>query len=157
MKILIPLLLLSFTAFGQEANEKYCKKIITKIDKFNGDTTYISPHAAGFMDPIYFIKKNGETMISMIGSGSTLNIEKEGLIILLKDGTKIERPDMSIDWDSNPPYGWIYSVFFTLTEEEIRLLSNSPISSARMYVYDTDYHEKKSLKQMEYLKCLQNL
>lgn len=63
MKVLFPLLFISFLSFGQEANEKYCKKIITNIDKFTNDTTYTTPHGQGFIDPLYYMKIKGEIAV----------------------------------------------------------------------------------------------
>ena len=161
MKYLFVFLLigLTFNSFGQEANEKYCKKIEVEVDKFTGDTTYTSPHSQGFIDPLFYIKKNGETMVYLKGYGSTVNVGKNGAILLLKDGKKIERANVSIDCDVNGAgaTGFLYTTLFSLTTEEIEMLSNSPVISVRLYIYDMDYNEKRQIKQMEYLRCLQTL
>lgn len=156
MRVLLPLLFISTFSFGQ--NDKYCKKIGIDVDKFTGDTTYTSPHLAGFMDPIFYIKKDGEIMIYILSNGSTANVGEKGAILLLKDGNKIERPEVLIDCKVNSAgAGFDYTTLFTLTEEEIELLSNSPVSAVRLYIYDMDQNEKRQLKQMEYLKCLKTM
>lgn len=159
MKLIIVFLLLSFYSFTQEPNEKYCKKILTDIDKFEGDTTYRSPHKTGFIDPLYYIKSNGLIMMYINVPGSTVNIGEKGVIILLKDGTKIEKPNVSIDCEANVSGapGFVYSALFVLSPKEIESLSKSPVSSVRLYIYDSDLNERRQVKQMEYLRCLREL
>jgi hypothetical protein len=146
-------------SLGQGANEKLCKRIMVEVDKFEGDTTYISQIHRVFIDPLFYIKKNGVTMIYLKFNGSTANVGKKGAILLLKDGNKIKRPDASIDCTANIPGGpgFVYTTLFRPTVEEIKMLSSSSVTSVRLYIYDLNYNEKRQMKQMEYLRCLQNI
>ena len=157
--LIISLILInSFNVFSQEVNEKYCNKIITKTDKFTGETTRQTPHKPGFIDPLFYTKVGERTVIYLKSYGSTPNVGKKGAILLLKDGNKIERPETKVDINVNTGGpGYLMTTMFTLKEDEITLLMNSPVSSVRLYIYDIDFNEKQQLKQMEYLKCLQAL
>lgn len=131
----------------------YCKKIETTTDKFDGKITSRSDYSEG----ISFIKinKNGISQIYMSINeiGSTLNVGKNGLILLLKNGNKIERPNADIDAKVNKGgNGYIYSSFIELTQEEIDLIINNPITDNRLYIYDGEI--KNGAKLSEYLKCL---
>jgi len=131
----------------------YCEDITTETDKFNGDVKTYTPYSEG----IALIKnaKAGKTTIylSINEIGSTLNVGKKGLILLLENGKKIERPDASVDVKvESGGKGYVYSVFITLTQEEIKLLSENSITDNRLYIYDGTI--KNGIKIKEYLKCL---
>ena len=153
----LTLILLSFLSYSQQPNSKYCNKIQMDIDKFEGDTTYRSPHSPGFIDPLYYIKSSGKIAVFIKSWGGRSNVGKKGAILLLKDGSKIERPDAEIDCDVNETQGYLYTTMFFLSDEDLEKLSKSPVSSVRLYIYDSNYNEKRQIKQMEYLRCMRNL
>lgn len=130
----------------------YCKDIETTTDKFNGETTASSDYSEG----IKFLKitKNGSSKIYMAinESGSTLNVGEKGLILLLENGNKIERPNAKIDVDTGSGRNYVYSAFIELTKKEIDLIINNPITDDRLYIYDGEI--KNGAKLSEYLKCL---
>lgn len=130
----------------------YCKDIETKTDKFSGETTASSDYSEG----IKFLKitKNGSSKIYMAinETGSTLNVGEKGLILLLENGNKIERPNAKIDVDTGSGRNYVYSAFIELTEKEVDLIINNPITDDRLYIYDGVI--KNGAKLSEYLKCL---
>lgn len=139
---------------GLDFPEGYlCKYIEETKDKFDNKITYRSPFPA----PIEFIKvKNKEqvfTFMRISVYGSTVNLGKTGVIILLENGEKIEKSDAKIDTDvSNYGKGYDYSAFITLTDEDIMKLKSNLITDVRLYIYDRSIKDGVILK--EYLKCI---
>jgi len=129
----------------------YCKDIETSTDKFSGETTASSDFSEG----IKFIKstKAGVSKIYMAINepGSTLNVGKKGLTLLLENGKKIERPNAKIDVEVGGS-NYVYSAFIELTKAEIDLIIKNPITDNRLYIYDGEI--KNGAKLSEYLKCL---
>ncbi|WP_445749912.1 hypothetical protein [Polaribacter sp.] len=131
----------------------YCKKIETTTDKFDGKTT----SRTGYSEGISFIKvtKDGSSKIYMSVNeiGSTINVGKKGLILLLENGKKIERPNADLDTKVNKGgRGYVYSAFIELTQAEIDLIIENKITDNRLYIYDGEI--KNGQKLSEYLKCL---
>ena len=79
---------------------------------------------------------------------------KKGLILILANGKKIERPEASIDLDANLKGGssFKYNAAITLTPAEIKMLTESPMTDKRLYIFDDTFPE--GTKLMELLKCL---
>ncbi len=153
---LLSIILSCFYCTAQEVDEKLCAKIEVRVDKFDGDTTYTTPYKPGYMDLIHFVKTNGITFMSLKAYGSTLNVGKEGVIILLADGTKIEKPEAKIDADVNTSTsgGWDYSAFVRLDDSDIEKLTKSTVTDFRLYIYDSKVLPKKAALYQQYLKCL---
>lgn len=85
--------------------------------------------------------------------GSTINVNITGVIILLNNGDKIERPEAKIDSKvSRNGSGYTYSAFISLSPAEIEKLSQNIITDVRLYIYDSTI--KKGKKLQEYLKCI---
>ena len=129
----------------------YCRDIKTETDKFTGETSATSDYSEG----ISFIKitKEGTSRIYLTinESGSTLNVGKKGLILLLENDKKIERPNAKIDVESGRS-NYVYSAFIELTKAEIDLIKENNIIADRLYVYDGEI--KNGAKLGQYLKCL---
>lgn len=131
----------------------YCKDIETTTDKFNGSTR----SSSDVSDGITFIKvteDNSSTIyMSVREGGITMNVGEKGLILLLENGKKIERPEAEIDVKVNTvTSGYIYSAFISLSKEEIQLIIENPLTANRLYIYDGEI--KSGEKLSEYLKCL---
>lgn len=133
----------------------YCEDIETTTDKFTGEIKSVTPYSEG----VRFIKvvKDGKTSIyfTMNETGSTPNVGKTGLILLLENGKRIDRPAEPIDVKVNEAKGgspYVYSVFMLLTPTEINLLKENAITDNRLYIYDGTIENGKKLK--EYLICL---
>ncbi|RRG24815.1 hypothetical protein DWB61_02055 [Ancylomarina euxinus] len=140
----------------KENIEDYCNSIIVEKDKFTNKTKYHSP----YINPISFLRVQTDSSItnymSIQVSGSTINVGIKGVIILFKDGTKIERPNVEVDSKvSRNGGGFTYSAFFNLEKEEIETLSQKIISDVRLYIYDSEI--KDGIKYQEYLKCIEKM
>ena len=131
----------------------YCDDIEVKKDKFNGEIKYTTPIKSG----ITFIKieKNGHSTIymSIYEHGSTLNVGKSGLILLLENGKKISKPNAKIDVDV-ATNGYRYNAFIRLNENDINLLKKYKITDDRLYIYDGTISGEAGNLIKEYLKCL---
>jgi len=130
----------------------YCKGIKTTIDKFDGEKTIRSDYSEGISFTKFISKGTFRTYISVRGFGSTISIGKKGLILLLKNGKKIVRADAEIEISVGTGDSYNYSAFTELTNEEIDLIINNPITDKRLYIYDGQI--KNGVKLSEYLKCM---
>lgn len=133
----------------------YCKKITTSFDKFTNETK-LTAHYKN-VDFLKITKNNvSRYYMSIRTSGSTVSVNEKGLIILLENGKRLEKPNATIDVDVNTTgYGnaYLYSTFINLTESDIKILLTNKITDARLYIYDTDLKESGEALT-EYLKCL---
>lgn len=129
----------------------YCKDITTTTDKFTGESRSTTEYSEGIL--LMKTVKDGSSKIylKINEPGSTLNVGKKGLILLLENGKKIERPNAKIDVEVNSG-SYVYSAFIELTDSEIKLLKENAITDNRLYIYDGTI--KKGKKIIEYLKCL---
>jgi hypothetical protein len=127
----------------------FCKKIESDKDKFSGITTHRSP----LLDVLSFSKSKGVTYLRIDIPGSTLNYNTKGVILLLSDGSKINKPNEKIDVDYNN--GYRYSAFIALSKIEIDKIIKNPISDVKLYIYDFEIVDKQ--KYSEYLKCLSKM
>jgi hypothetical protein len=129
-----------------------CNQISQKVDKFDGVITLNSPYE----EPISFTKKIKGTDTTIYCSISISRNEiytGKGLIILLNDGNKIERPEEKVDYKLNSSSnGFEHSVFFRLSKEEILKLKTSEITDVKMYVLDFTIANGNTIK--EYLNCI---
>lgn len=132
----------------------YCRNIEVKGDKFTGDTTYMTPAASGFS--FMKVKKGKNVTIYMNKNepGSTLNVGKKGIILLLENNKRLEKPDIELDVKAGSGSSYVYSAFFELTEADIKLLTENAITDSRLYIYDGKVRDGDGKKIMEYLKCL---
>lgn len=130
----------------------YNEYIEMRVDKFTGDTTFSSIPSDG----ISFIKvKNGTKSaiyLSIKKTGTTISIGEKGLIILLENKLKIEKPNEKIDVKPGYKSYYDYSAFVELTSSDIKYLTQHSMTDARLYVYDRTIQNGPTLK--EYLKCL---
>ena len=81
------------------------------------------------------ITKDGKsnTYMSVNELGSTINVGKKGLILLLENGKKIELPNAEIHAKVHKGRrGYVYSAFIELIKEDIDLIINNPITDNRL-------------------------
>ena len=132
----------------------YCQEIEVSVDKFTGETNYQTPLERSYS--FTKVKKGNESRIYMRVEGSSLSLvsNAKGLILLLENGFKIEKPDIEIGIDVHPLMKGYYQyiAFFELNSSDIELLTKNKITDSRIYVIDSHLIHTKDLK--EYLKCL---
>lgn len=131
----------------------YCRDIEKETDKFTNDITHRSPYIEG-VSVIKSIKGDKARIYLAVNEiGSTLNVGKKGLILLLEGGQKIDKPDADLDVKVNKGgSGYVYSAFVELTLSDISLLTKYSITDNRLYVYDGTINNGAKIK--EYIKCL---
>lgn len=134
-------------------NDLWCDKITQSIDKFTGVITARTPFSEGFC----FIKvlEGGSSTIYLTVNeiGSTLNVGKKGFVLLLADGSKIEKPNEVIDVKVNiGGKGYLYNAFVRLSEDDIEKLLKSEITDNRLYLYDGSVKDGKKLQS--FLTCI---
>lgn len=150
-KLTLALLLMISTlvAFSQ-SNDSICAKIETKIDKFNGDTMSITPFGGG----ISFCKFKGDVYITLNCPGSTLNVGKKGLYLLLENNIHINIEEANIEAKVNDYGGYYYTTLTALTDDNIKLLRDNLITDVKLFIYDRSVNVKGATLAREYLKCL---
>tara|TARA_B100001250_G_scaffold407858_1_gene429319 strand:+ start:77 stop:586 length:510 start_codon:yes stop_codon:yes gene_type:complete len=150
----ITLSCLTIISFAQKKN-KYAKDIKVSTDKFDGNTTWKSPSfgkgiAATTAEPVQFIKvKENNTIttyLSLTTHGSTLNMGKQGVIVLFTDGDKIEFPNAEIDTEVGPSSFWKYSAFVKINNEELNKFIDKDLDDFRLYIYNSYISKKKKKK-----------
>ena len=130
----------------------FCRDIKMTADKFTNDTTYTTKAKDGIV--FLKIKKGGQDFYYLSSNivGSTLNVREKGLILLLENNKRIEKPDVVLDVEVSSGSSWVYKAFVRLTKDDIDLISNNVITDKRHYIYDASVKNGKILS--EYLKCL---
>ncbi len=135
----------------------FCRGIEMIVDKFTGDTTYITPFASGFSFVKVIRAGNKTIYIRKNQPGNSLNVNEKGLILLLENGKRIEKSEAIIDVKpSSYGSGYVYSVFEELTYADIELLLNNLITDSRLYIYDGTTNKEDAKTLVEYLKCIKD-
>lgn len=135
-----------------------CKDIETEYDKFKGTTSYYSPskyyvsfskHLTG-KDTFYFVRL--QTL------GATLNLAEKGVIILLKNGERLEFPDEDVEYSEIVDYGgsyyYRYKSFVSLSKSDVEKLCSSEIEAFQLYIYDGEVKGKHQEQFRNYINCL---
>ena len=131
----------------------YCEEIEKSIDKFTSAIQYKA--STGDLVSIFKIEKNGsKTFYLSIGVyGATVSgLNEKGVILLLKNNKKIEKPDERLDTKYDGDLGYLYSAFIKLNDSDLELLKNNELTDARLYIFDKSYSD--NYKLIEFLKCL---
>ena len=77
------------------------------------------------------------TYLSIRTGGYTASVGERGVILLLEDGTKLEWPNEVMTVDVNTcGFGFSYTAFIRLTDEQIDQLAKLKISGAKLYIYE---------------------
>jgi len=128
----------------------FCNEIEVSTDKFTGETRINSP-----MNGVYFVKikkaTESHTYLFLRTPGSTANVNIKGVIILLENGLKIEKPECKIDVEVGQS-NYLYSCLIELNNKDIQLLTDNKMTDYRLYIYDNTIKNGNTL--MEYLKCI---
>lgn len=136
--------------------EFYCNKIKKEEDEFTDELHFYSPEIDGNMTIHKYIRNSKTSYyLSLSTSGSIVAVGKKGVIILFKDGTKINKPSEEIDVDT---YGsgskFKYSAFIRLTKSDLVKLSTKSVKKYRLYIFDSTIGEIDSMKFENYVDCI---
>lgn len=133
----------------------FCKDIEEKKDKFTSEITYNSPLNYG-ISVIKKIKENVTDLYLYIEvNGSSASVDKQGVVLLLENGLKIERPTEKINvrvYSNKYTSGYTYSAIVHPDTNELKLLTQFKITDVRLYIYDSQIVYGNKL--IEYLKCI---
>ncbi len=136
----------------------YCKKLVIKKDKFEDIERIFTPIVDGVSFVKVIIDKQPMIYLAIRNNGYTANVSKKGLYILLKNGSKISKPNADIDVEVNKrkykDSDYIYSAFEILTKGDISMLLENNITDTRLFVYDREVDIESSNIIKEYLKCI---
>lgn len=129
---------------AQEYSKKDLKSIdkgkseITKeYDEFENTTTWRSP----LLKNISFtkVKYKDETVrmyLRITTYGSTLNVGEKGLTVIFEDGSRFERPAAEIDANTSSGYGWRYTAFVSIDDEDLKLFATKKVKAYKLYIYE---------------------
>jgi hypothetical protein len=131
----------------------FCADITEEKDKFENSTKYITPATNGIV--IIKIAKGGTktTYLSLTTSGSTANVGKKGVTILLEGGAKLTFADIVVEPKVNRT-SYSYNAFIPLKETDLKALESNKITDFRLYVYDREINSESANKVKEYFKCI---
>ena len=154
---LIAVFFITAPTYAQEYSKKDQKAIdkgkaaITKTyDEFDDMTTWRSP----LLKNISFTKvERGETMVMYLrisANGGTLNVREKGLTVIFEDGSRFERPAAEIDAKASSGYGWNYTAFESVNEEEVSLFATKKVKAYKLFIYEGALYGKDALFTMGY-------
>ncbi len=141
-----PFKILNFEGFPDDF---YCNQIIIENDKFDGSNKKYSP----LLEDVSFMKTNGQIYLSLKTTGSTPVVNSKGVIILLSNKQKINKPNAKVNVEVNNRGKYEYSSFITLTKTDIDLLSKYDITDFKLYIFENQ-NNLYGEKYRRFLKCL---
>ncbi|MNK21294.1 hypothetical protein D3C87_395480 [compost metagenome] len=114
----------------------YCDFITEKKDKFTDEIIYSSELLQGMV--FTKIKKGAgaKYFISVSDYKEEQYLGKKGVIILLENNKRIDRPDVVIEVGPESKYGFSHSATFELTLKEVNLLIDNKMTDVRLYTFD---------------------
>lgn len=118
-------------------DDYWCKLLENTSDKFTGKTMIRTTSS----EYLSLWKDNDGIYLYLKAPGSTLNIGKKDVIILLADGSKIENSNHLIEASVDKYSGYNYSVLIKLNQSDIEKLKKSYITDYRLFIYDFQPHE----------------
>jgi len=135
-----------------------CDKVTKKTDDFTKEISWSQPLSRNGDPTLSAYEKQGKKSVFMYlrVNGSTLNIGKTGVIILLEGDKRIEKPnaDIKVEIETSNS-GWDYTTFIELTPDDLKLLSENKILKYRLYIYDGEFKSNVTFKK--YANCFLNL
>ncbi|MGZ3864950.1 MAG: hypothetical protein ACXVC6_02895 [Bacteroidia bacterium] len=152
--LLFAVLTANFT-FGQStsgSDTHDCKDIIRKADKFTGEIKLFTP--TGQVSFLKVISERSADYFCNIYEDQDNIFNGKGIVIVLKDGTRISKPTAEVKVDVNTPR-FRHSAFFKLTEEDLAQLSKSEITDVKMITIE--FSISKGAELQKNLNCLINL
>jgi hypothetical protein len=141
-------------------NNFFCSKIEKEIDEFTNEIKFSTPTLSdGEISPVSILKiiSKGKTIyyLSLRTQGSTININKTGVIILFQDGTKWSK-DAKIEADAGRN-GFDYSAFITLNPNDLAIFSSKKIKKFRLYIYDQEISPRNADLFKYYVDCIKTI
>ena len=144
-------------SFYEIPNAIYSAEISSRKDRLEDKITYSTPY--GEFVSFTKVVRGTDTVVYLTLStyGSTLNVLEKGATILFTDGTQLKFPNIDIKTKAHTASslsGYDYSIFKSLTAEEIEMFSTKTIEYFKLYIYDREINEKDSKKYNAYMNLL---
>lgn len=140
--------------------EDFCGKLKTTKDDFTDKVSIDSPFEKDGIDKIQLSKvKNANNItyyLYLTTTGTTPNVGVKGVILLLDDNTKINKPDVSVDVKVSGT-SYEYSALVPLTLAEVGTLKTKGIDKYRLYIYDHNLSFGMTEKFKMYFQCITDL
>jgi hypothetical protein len=162
MKNILFALILSFgsyTSFGQQKDQNdvksLCETIEISKDDFTGIIRFKTPPKQNRGCDIIAITDDGaptKYYLYLTTYGTTANVGENGVKILLRDGTIIEK-DTEVDIQPTDN-SFIYSAMVSLNIKEVVSLSKTKIDKFRLYIYDQSIEDVDSEMLCNYMNCI---
>lgn len=116
-----------------------------KIDDFTSEIDFRSAQKiGGYNLPFVMIKTilKGKILyfLKLTTRASTISIGERGVIILFEDGTKITKPNVLVDYNSNASTRYDYFAFIPLTLAELAILKTKKVKKYRLFIYDDEFN-----------------
>jgi hypothetical protein len=134
-----------------------CSKIERKIDDFTKEININSPITSRYsISPMIIykdiIKGNAVYRLNLTTTGSTINVNETGVIILFDDGTKwTKQSKINVSAGS---YGYQYTSYITLNANDLITFSTKKIKKFRLYIYDQEVSSNDGDMFKMYVKCV---
>ena len=140
------------------SDEYYCKNIIEDEDKFSGVKSYTKR-----VRNVKILKTSKDGMYLTALSMHQISYQvksKNGVILLLENGEKIEKPNAYVEVDVHNPGGghpYIHRTSIKLTDAEVSLLSKNKITDYRIGYVDGAISSTDALTLMKTIRCFISL
>ncbi|WP_312297872.1 hypothetical protein [Chryseobacterium sp.] len=136
----------------------FCSQLSENDDDFTNEKTIRTPMTEGNnLAPASLTKvsKKGRPSayyLSLRAYGNTVNVNERGIILIFEDNTKwIKNAEIDVEADKD---SYEYSVFITLSQNDLKLFSSKRIKKFRLYIYDATLNAGFASKFLNYTKCL---
>lgn len=152
--LLVVILTAGLNSYGQ-IDSTVCNDLEKTFDEFTNTVYYsalVGKNRPTFVHKSIHEKKTTYTLTFNV-YGSTLNVGKKGLIILMENGEKLNFPEAKIDVEAGKN-GWDYSASVELSVLQVIYLAKNKISKYRLFIYDGFYDDKESAKLSSTIYCL---
>jgi len=135
-----------------------CPLVEYKYDDFTGERNYSTPYSKDNKSlNIRFYKnvKNNGTAVYFMALNTIITrawATERGVILLLKNGKKIEKPSAEVTTRVDSHANFETSSIITLSAQDIALLKTSPIKKFKLYVAESEADEPEMMQKL--LICL---
>lgn len=137
-----------FNVIGGLPTEFYCGKIESKNN--GGYPALYTPPIKGSMLIKETVGGKPNVMIRALVRGDTVEVNKKGMIITLENGKMINKPLADIDVSATSDKSR-YTTVASLTNAELKLLSESPIVRMKLGSFSENFNDLGTM--MYYAKC----
>lgn len=133
----------------------FCGKLIREVDDMTGEITISSPYSSTISINKYIKKDKTTYYLYLRAVVSTAVFDGTGVIILFTDGTKMKKSS-KIDVDVSK-YGYEYSSFIRLTNNELKIFSVKEIKKIRLYIFDRSVGKNEGKNFTHFVKCISKM